>query len=76
MSSIPPSEAIRTVSVDGTTVSVTGEVPADVRAEVQRVLDRAARRVLAEQLDGDAVLPAPRVDNDPLDGGADEGALL
>jgi hypothetical protein len=45
-------------------------------ADVQRILDRAARRLLAARLDGDPVVPAPGGDNSPLDHGPDQVAPL
>ena len=52
------------------------DLPPGARAEVQRVLDRAARRLLADQLDGDSSGTAAGGDGDALDGGADESASL
>ena len=51
-------------------------LPAHVQAEVQRILDGAARRLLAEQLDRDPAGAATRGDGHTLDNGADEGAPL
>lgn len=43
------------------------------RAEAQRILDGAARRLLAEQVDRDSLGAAPEGGDDGgLDGGADE----
>lgn len=51
-------------------------LPEHVRGEVQRILDGAARGLLAEQMHSDALgTPAGR-DVDPVDGGADEGTAL
>lgn len=46
------------------------------RVEAQRVLDLAARRLLAEQLDRDSVKPATATDLDPLDDSTHETSLL
>ena len=45
-------------------------------AEAQRILDRAARRLLAARLDGDPVSAAAREDHGALDDGTDKSALL
>jgi hypothetical protein len=55
---------------------MTGSLPPHVQADVQRILDRAARRLLIEQLDRDAVATATRSDAHALNGGADQGAPL
>lgn len=47
-----------------------------VSAEVQRILDGAARRLLADELNGDAVPSPAGNDNGSCDGGADERSLL
>ena len=52
------------------------ELPPSVRAEATRILNGAARRLLAERLDGDAVTPASGRYVDTLDDGADEGTAL
>ena len=51
-------------------------MPPAVRAEAQRILNGAARRLLAERLDGDSVIPASGRDVDALDDRADEGTAL
>ena len=43
------------------------DLSADARGEAQRILDRAARRLLAARLDGDAVVAAAGGDGDALD---------
>ena len=49
-------------------------LPARVQAEVQRILDAEARRLLADQLDGDALgAPTPGRDQHAVDGRADQG---
>ena len=62
-------------SDQGRLAVVTG-LPTPVIADVQRILDRAARRLLAACLDGDAVGPASGADLDALDHSPDQGALL
>ena len=52
------------------------DLPPYVRTEVQRILAAAARRLLADKLNGDAVGATTGGDSDPLDHGADEGAPL
>jgi hypothetical protein len=47
-------------------------LPPTVRARVERILDREARRLLAEELDGDSVGTATRVNRDGLHGGSDQ----
>jgi hypothetical protein len=42
----------------------------------QRILDRAARRLLEARLDGDAVAAAAGANNSTSDDGRDESALL
>lgn len=59
-----------TTPMDGT------RVPAHVRQEVERVLARAARRLLADEVNLDAVGTAASSDFYPLDGGADDRAAL
>lgn len=51
-------------------------LPASTATEVQRILDGAARRLLAARLDGDPVGPTTGDDYCLLDDGADQGALL
>jgi hypothetical protein len=52
-------------------------LPAHVHAEVQRILDGAARRLLAEQLDRDTLRATPPGHNrGALHGRTDQGALL
>lgn len=46
------------------------------KAEAQRILDAAARRLLREELHADAPLAAARRDGDALDRGADQPAAL
>jgi hypothetical protein len=53
-----------------------GGLPPHVRAEVRRILDRAARRLLAEQVDLDSLGTAAGVDVGTLYDGADQGAPL
>ena len=48
-------------------------VPA-ARAEVQRILDAEARRVLAARLEGEAIVAATRSDKDALEDGLDDPA--
>jgi hypothetical protein len=45
-------------------------------AEAQRILDRAARRLLAARLDGDAIGATARTDRRLLDNGADQRATF
>ena len=47
-------------------------LPDHVRADVRRILDREARRLLADQLDRDAAGPAAGSNVRPLDHGADQ----
>jgi hypothetical protein len=47
-------------------------LPPHVRAEAQRILDGAARRLLSEQLDRDAIGATARGDSRPLNGGPDQ----
>ena len=51
-------------------------LPMHVEREVRRVLDGAARRLLADQLDGDAIAAASGPDQDALDGRPDQCAAL
>src|SRR4051812_27587956 len=51
-------------------------LPSRVQTEVQRILDGAARRLLAEQMDGHAVAAAAGGYVDPLDGRADQRPAL
>jgi|SRR4051812_20525739 hypothetical protein len=51
-------------------------LPPRVQSEIQRILDAAARRLLAERLDGDPLGTAAGDDDGALDHSADEGALL
>ena len=51
-------------------------LPPHVQAEVQRILNAVARRLLAEQMNGDAPTPAAGVDGDPLARGADQASAL
>ena len=55
---------------------VMADLPPRARAEVQRVLDGAARRLLAEQVDLDALDAAAGRDRDAIDGRADQGAAF
>jgi hypothetical protein len=55
---------------------VSEPLPASVLADAQRVLDAAARRLLAARVDGDAIGPAAGSDVGALDDGADESAAL
>jgi hypothetical protein len=52
------------------------QLPAAVIAKVQRILDRAARRLIDAGVDDDAVSPTPRSDGRTLDDGTDDGTLL
>jgi len=53
----------------------TGELPANVRTEVRRILDAEARRLLAEAVYRDASgALARRADGGSLDGRSDQGA--
>ena len=52
------------------------DLPPRARAEVQRILDGAARRLLAEQVDLDALDAAAGRDSDAVDGRADQGAAF
>jgi hypothetical protein len=45
-------------------------------AEAQRILDRAARRLLTARLDGDAIRPAAGSNDGPIDHGTDQSAPL
>lgn len=49
-----------------------GALPSRVQAEVQRILDAEARRLLADQLDRDSIGATAGSDGDSLDGGADQ----
>jgi hypothetical protein len=49
-------------------------LPARVIVEVQRLLDAEARRLLADQLDRDAIGTTAGSDPDLIDGRADQGA--
>ena len=51
-------------------------LPKSITSEVQRILDGAARRLLAARLDRDPVAAAAGSDDGPLDDGADERAPL
>lgn len=55
---------------------VISDLPPHARQAVQRVLDRAAARLLAEQMDGYAVDSATGGDHGTVDGGADDVAPL
>lgn len=46
------------------------------RADLERVLDGAARRLLSEQLDADSFGSASRTDDYSLDGGTDSRSAL
>jgi hypothetical protein len=52
------------------------DLPASARAQVQRVLDAAARRLLGEQLDRDVIQTTTGSNGDAIDRGSDEGAPL
>jgi hypothetical protein len=52
------------------------DLPEFVRAEVRRVLDGAARRLLAAELHGDTVTPTAWSDAGLVNDGTDESALL
>ena len=49
-------------------------LPAHALAEVQRILDAEARRLLADQLDRDPAVATTGSEHDAVDGGADQGA--
>jgi hypothetical protein len=51
-------------------------LPPHVRAEVKRILDGAARRLLADELDRDAIGAATGSDDHLGDGGPNQGAPL
>lgn len=51
-------------------------IPPAVIAEAQRILDGAARRLLAARLDRDPIGATPGSDVDPVEHGTDEGAPL
>ena len=51
-------------------------LPPRVLAEAERILDGAARRLLAEQMDRDASGTAAGTDNGTVDGRADQCAPL
>src|SRR5438128_1296356 len=53
-----------------------GVLPADVRAEVQRILDGAARRVLRARLNAEPIVAAAGSDVGAKDDGGDQGTLL
>lgn len=46
--------------------------PPNVQAEVQRILDGEARRLLADELDADSIRSAAGDHDDTLDGRADQ----
>jgi hypothetical protein len=50
------------------------DLPPHVRAEVQRILDREARRLLLARVDGELVGPVSGGDVDALDHGPDQVA--
>jgi hypothetical protein len=52
------------------------ELPEHARLDAQRVLARAARRLLEARLDGDPLAATPGLDDDPVDDGPDEVTLL
>lgn len=49
-------------------------LPARVQAQVQRILDAEARRLLAEQLDSDPIGTAAGADHGAGDGGPNQSA--
>jgi hypothetical protein len=51
-------------------------LPPHVQAEAQRILDAAARRLLADQMDRDAPGAPARRDGGTVDGGSDQVATL
>lgn len=51
-------------------------LPDRVRAEAQRILDGAARRLVTDEFDGDALGTASRVHKDAFDDRADQGTPL
>ena len=54
---------------------MTDRLPPSVAAEVQRILDGEARRLLAAKLNGDPVPPLARRDDSLLDESPDESTL-
>jgi hypothetical protein len=52
------------------------ELPTTIAAEVQRILDQAARRLLAARLDSDPIGATTGSDDSFADDGADERTLL
>ena len=48
-------------------------LPPHVAAEVRRILDGEARRLLADEMDRDPVAPTPGGDLGPVHDGADQG---
>jgi hypothetical protein len=61
--------------LQATEVDVTQLAPS-ARAEAQRILDAAARRLLRARLDADSVGTATGADDGLSDHGPDQGALL
>jgi hypothetical protein len=57
-------------------VSGPSDLSPRARAEAQRILDAAARRLLAARLDGDSIRATAGSDSRTLDNSTDEGALL
>ena len=51
-------------------------IPPAAAAEARRILDGAARRLLAARLDADPIGAATRADDRTVDHGADQGAAL
>ena len=52
------------------------DLPPDARSEVQRILDGAARRLVADELDRDAIGASAGSDQHAGDDGPDQGAPL
>ena len=52
------------------------DLPAHVRADVQRLADAVARRLLAEQMNADPIGATARRDDSPVNRRPDERALL
>jgi hypothetical protein len=68
--------ATRGLARDRGDPAVSAQLPPTVAAEAQRILDQAARRLLAARLDRDPVGAAARGDSRLVDNRTDEGALL
>lgn len=51
-------------------------VPGRVQSDVERILSGAARRLLSEELDGNAISATTGSNGSPLNGGPDQSSLL